>query len=326
MATKAIYSCSQGEVYNISRYAWHSCAEDLVPFQAYKSKYIDAFVADNLAQTGIAEDLPDATARYAPTQLLRMSLVNINDQVLDCFDFLLGYIEDAYKGNPDKIKMMKKTAGLNYLASVKAYHWVSTTNLLSSALQFLVDYKTDLMANKNMPDAFVLRFGKVNADFDEAYKAWSMSDKASYNLTEDKIIATNKIWANLTALLTDAQRVFKKDPSKLDQFTIAFISGQVSGTKAAGVSGKVMIVDTKTGIPNATISIESLDKSVKTDANGRFELSPIAANTYTLKIEAEGYETLIIEKYEVKTGTIGRLKIEMTPIAAKTTATETATA
>ena len=283
MATKAIYSCSQGEVYNISRYAWHSCAEDLVPFQAYKSKYIDAFVVDNLAQTGIAEDLPDATARYAPTQLLRMSLVNINDQVLDCFDFLLGYIEDAYKGNPDKIKMMKKTAGLNYLASVKAYHWVSTTNLLSSALQFLVDYKTDLMANKNMPDAFVLRFGKVNADFDEAYKAWSMSDKASYNLTEDKIIATNKIWANLTALLTDAQRVFKKDPSKLDQFTIAFISGQVSGTKAAGVGGKVVIVETKTAIAQVTVFIPELNKSVVTDAEGRFDFSPMAASFYTLQ-------------------------------------------
>ena len=56
-----------------------------------------------------------------------------------------------------------------------------------------------------------------------------------------------------------------------------------------------------------------------TGANGRFNISPIAAGFYTLTIETEGYETLTLENYEVRTGTIGRLTIEMQPVEVKET-------
>ena len=44
-------------------------------------------------------------------------------------------------------------------------------------------------------------------------------------------------------------------------------------------------------------------------ADGRFDLSPIAAGIYTIQIEAEGFNTFYINDYEIKTGIIGRLNV-----------------
>ena len=85
----------------------------------------------------------------------------------------------------------------------------------------------------------------------------------------------------------------------------------MKGTTAAGVGGKVTIMGTKTVLNNASVTLVELNKSVKTNTDGRFELSPVASGEYTLRIEAEGYKTITMEAYEIKIGTIGRLNVEM---------------
>ena len=321
---KSLFSCSFDDLFLALDYGWDLTEQNLPSFVGYKSKYTPLFVATNRKLVRTAEDLPDASARYAPTQLQRVDLIEKKEVVLNCYQFLVGYIEDAYPAS--KIKVMIQAAGQSKYAKARANHWTSIKALLSSAVEFIEKNQVDLMANNNMPADFLARFKQVRTDFDTLHSSWNSDDSDSYNLTDAKMKASNEAYTAFLGVTSDAQKVFRQDPAMAQKFTFVSLLSQVRGTTAAGVSGKVVIVDTKTVIPNATISIESLDKSVKTDANGRFELSPIAANTYTLKIEAEGYEPLIIEKYEVKTGTIGRLKIEMTPIAAETTATETATA
>ena len=173
------------------------------------------------------------------------------------------------------------------------------------------------MAKENMPADFVTRFEKIKTDYDTAYKSWNTKDVDSYDATDAKIDSCNAMYLRGMAILADAAIVFKNDPALLKRFTLTAIIAQVKGTTAAGVGGKVLVLGTKTGIANATIFIVELNKFVQTDAEGRFELSPVASGIYTIRIEAEGYKPIVSEDYEVKIGTIGRLNIEMEAVEAK---------
>ncbi len=80
--------------------------------------------------------------------------------------------------------------------------------------------------------------------------------------------------------------------------------------------GKVTAESTTgVAVANAKISIVSVNKSCVSDAEGRFDLSPVAAGVYNILIEAESFQPFAIEAYEVKTGIIGRLNVVLTVVA-----------
>ena len=318
------YPCSQADLYNINRDAWYSCSLRLSDFAAVKSKYTEAYVAEALALVNAADALPDSTSRYAPTKNLRVDLIDCNNEVLDCFDLLMGYIEEAFRA--DKVKTMKEDAGQKYVTKAKALSWSGTTSLLSSAMPFLTKYKDVLISDGFMPLTFYDRFVAAKKAFEATYKAWNTSDKASFELTDDKINANNDIYARLNVLLSDAQKALKKDEQAAKQFTLAFLLSQARGTKAAGFKGKVTIGETKKTLAEATISILSLGKSEVTDKNGRYDFSPLASGFYAVQVEAEGYETAVFEKYEVEIGKVGRLNIALQPVAVTAVVAEKAMA
>ena len=317
---KALYNCSADDMYLALNYGWDLTEQNLDALQAYKNKYNPAFVKTNRADIRTAEDLPDQVSRYAPTQAQRVDLIAKKEEVLDYYQYLVGYIEDAYRA--DKIKIKTQAAGQAKYTKAYSNNWTSVKALLSAAILFIEENQADLIANDNMPTDFLKRFKGIRAEFDAAYKAWNTEDSDSYNLTDEKTKANNACYSNFLGVTSDVQKVFRKDPVMVQKFTFAALLAQVSGISAAGVGGKVVIEGTKTVIANGTVTIASLDKTVKTGADGRFDISPIAAGFYTLRVEAEGYELFVLENYEVKTGTIGRLKIEMRVIEVKVTASE----
>ena len=312
---KRSFNCTEVELYAVCDLGWQNCEDDLLDFAEYKAKYTSALIKSMLAKTKAAEDLPNATARYGPTTNLRNALKPFNDEVVDYFVMLKGYIKTAYKGDDEKIKTMMGIAGQKQLRSATTYVWTATQSLLSSVKDFLAKYKTDLITPDNMPQAFYDRFAKISNDFATAYKTWQKSDKDSYELTKQNAEANNRIYDDLRDILEDAQVVYRKNPDKAKQYTVEFLLSQVRGTKAAGAGGKVVIKGTKKTLSNVKVTLKELDKSVTTDADGRFEISPIASGFYTLSFELEGYETLIVEKYEVKVGTVGNFKTELVAIA-----------
>ena len=211
---------------------------------------------------------------------------------------------------------MKKSAGQGLYNKANGEHWLSLLGLMSAAIPFVNAHKADLCADNNMPDNFDTLMQAQKTEFEAIYKAWNAADTAASTQTDEKIAANNAIYAKMMAMLADAKLAFPKNDPMLVKFVGTNIFAQIRGTKAAGIMGKVT-VDTTTGtaIANAKISIVSLSKSCMTNAEGRFDLSPIAAGIYTIQIEAEGYEPFVIEDYEIKTGIIGRLNVVLTAVA-----------
>ena len=116
-------------------------------------------------------------------------------------------------------------------------------------------------------------------------------------------------------MLTDAQRIFRNDPDTAKLFVAANIIAQTRGTKASGFAGKIVDDATLDAMKNATVTVVELAKIVMADKDGRYDFSPIAAGIYTLCIEAESYEPLTINNYEVKTGVTSRLNVNMKTVS-----------
>ena len=313
---KQNYNISQSDLYLIFDYVCDLSEANLANLTAYKSKYTVDFFKTFRTDISAASDMPDSIARYAPVKVERLEVVALKEDIIYYFQMLKGYINDAYP-DAEINKIMVSAAGQQYVVKAKAANWAAVKSLLSAAVPFIQAHLAELKANNNMPADFLTRFAKLKTDFEAIYKSWNNKDADSSDLTGDKISSNNAIFEKGTAVLADAQIVFKRDALTAKKFTMSSIMGQIRGTRAAGLSGKVGLMGTKTMLENVKISINLLNKSVVTDKDGRFDLSPIAAGFYTIEIEAEGYETIVLENYEIKTGMIGRLKVEMQTVEQK---------
>ena len=310
--TKNDYNCSQQELYSTGRIAWNLCADNLEPFTALKAKYTEGYVTQNLADIEAADDMPDDRARYAPTAAARLELVQAKDAVITCFNVLKRYIFDAYPA--DMRKTMNAAAGQGYFAKANDGSWINVSSLLSSAIPFMEANMTALIANDNMPATFADNFKAVKKTFETKLKDYNDADKVGSKLTNEKIDLNNAIFGTMTSMLSDAQSIFVQNPSLAKEFVFANLVLQTRGVRQSGINGKVTQVDKKKAIENAVITLVDGDKSVKTPKDGRFELFPVGAGTYTLTIECVGYETVTVKKFVVKTGVMSRLNVVMTAV------------
>ena len=66
---------------------------------------------------------------------------------------------------------------------------------------------------------------------------------------------------------------------------------------------------------NVKITLEGTNKTTTTDALGRFDMSQLTEGTYRVIVEADGYETVFIEKVVIKTGKTTRFNIKLGAMA-----------
>lgn len=307
--TTTSYSCSQAELYEICRKGWQLCEGNLAAFTAYKPKYVLTLINDCLASINAAELMDDSKARYARAQNLRLDLVDKKDEVLDCFQLLKGYIEDAYRG--EKIKTMIQAAGQQYYTKVSACNWVNVTAMLNAMGPFVTNNLADLTADNNMPANFGTQIQTLKTEFDALYKSWSDAETAAFEETDAKISLNNTLDTQLKTMLSDAQKIYRKDAVMAEKFTLGDLLNQVRGTRPSGINGKALNSVTKKAIANAQITIVELGIVLKSDENGLFKLTPMALGKYTVIIEAAGFETVTLTKYEIKLSVMNRLIVKM---------------
>lgn len=305
----SLYSCSQPELYLLCGKGWHLCSDNLAVFTTYKPKYSAAFIAENLAAISATDVMDDSKARYATSQNLRIDLVDKKEEVLDCYQLLKGYIEDAYRS--DKAKTMIQAAGQQYYNKAGSSNWASVSALLSAMAPFVVNNLTDLTDDNNMPADFATRVATLKSEYEDLYKKWSSADVAAFEETDAKITSNNLIFNNLKTMLSDAQKVFRKDEVMTEKFSVGDLMTQVRGTRPSGINGKVLNIANKKVISNAKISIVELGIELISDENGLFKLTPMALGKYTVVIEAAGFETITLTKYEIKSSVMNRLIVKM---------------
>jgi uncharacterized membrane protein len=307
--TTPVYNASQKDLYNACRIGWGLCRTHLPVFSAFKMKYSQEYINIQLKAVDDAELLPDLETRMAKAKSLRMDLVVVKNAILYQHGLLKSYIDDAF--DVSKRELMYTSCGDGYTTKAKAESWSDMTSLLSSALPFLEENLATLTADNNMPPAFANEFKKLAQDFKTTYTDWFTTDNGTYDKTDEKVIANNTIYNTLLAMLTDGSRLFKKDQNLAKQFTFSALLAQTHGTKAAGIKGKITRNDTGAAVANALVSVNDSDKIVTTDAEGRFEISPLSIGNYALLVKADGFGELRIADVTVRTGITTRQNISL---------------
>ena len=315
---KVSYGCAQPDLYLACRNGWWLCQKHLAAFAAVKPKYTEGYIQESLDAIDITDLLPDVNARYTEYDLVRMSLLKCNADIINQFMLLLGYIDDAYASEERDI--MYRSAGNAFLAKSKTNNWASMAGLLSAAVPFLVKYQETLettvktpSVKNNMPAIFTEKFKGLASIFNGLYKGYKESDGEGMDKTSEKVEANNVIYKDLISMFDDAKRIFNDTPELKNEFTFPNMLSKVRGNKPAGIAGKVTEADKKTVIDKVTITIKGTDKVASCNDKGRYEITSVTASKYTLVAEAEGFEPAVSEEVTIKSGIMSRVNFIMVP-------------
>ena len=301
------YNCSQQELYTGAKIAWTLYGQFQPTFQKFRAFYKPELVSVNFAIIDATDLMPDDKTRTAAVSVERTKLIAVNSDVLFYFNLLEVYINNAFDATV--APMMKKAAGDQFYAKAVQQSWTATLNMLSAAIPFTENRMLELKLKENMPNNFLPDFKAVQADFNEKYKKYLEATQISGDVTFEKMRANNAIYTNAMDMLADAQVFFKNDPSVATKFVWVNIVSQTRGTKSAGLNGKITDLATGLVIANVEVSVVNGNKIVVTDAEGRFDLSPLASGIYSISVAKEGYNTVVVQNQEVKVGVVSRLNV-----------------
>ena len=305
------YNSTQNELYAVARSGWHSYAQFLAQFTAYRGYYLAPYGIAALAEIDAAEALPDAQARYGESEALRALLVLQGDACLGRWQTLKRYATTSFP--PVTLKARLETAGAMRYEKAANYNWEELRGLNVSAEYFMTTYDAQLSAGNNMPATFPTDYAADIAEFNSQYEAFISSEAAAYNATEAKIAANNAVHAKLMSMFKDGQEIFMDIEGKRREFTFDTVLGLISSAGQAGIRG--LATSSLDSQPVSIFEVMILETSATAagEQDGRYLLKPVASGTYTVRVTAPGYRTKVVHNVVISVGVISTLDIELDP-------------
>lgn len=309
MATpkRAIYNCSQSELYTICLIAWDACLANIPTFTTFSALYTSGLVAVRKADILAAAALPDFQARNAAAQLIRTALIAYNDRAMSAFMMLKEYIKVAFNAVDWNIQF--DAAGQSYYRDAGNLNWDSTAAMLVSMSNFVAANSVALLANSNMPAGFVTDLSSAKISFDTNHLDYMIAKNDILTATDAKIDANNQIYTSLAALCSVA-RGLNFSWAVMANFTISRLLTSVSGGGFATLEGYVTDVATGLPIAGAKVEIPSIGVMTTTDGSGFYTIAPLPAASFTVLSDATGY-TIATTSVTLTGGTTTTLDIAL---------------
>lgn len=201
-------------------------------------------------------------------------------------------------------------AGANYYEKAGQDNWESVKRLMINGDTFITDNTAALTANNNMPATFASDFATVKGEFEALYNNFVNTSLDTEVKTQDKIEANNAVYDDLSSMLKDGQRIYKKDEATRKLFTFDQLLNDVAGAGQGGLKGTVTDAVTHQPIEGVLVKIAALNKQVFTDAEGKYSITQLAAGTYTVEFSKAGYQTKTIT-VTIETGVTNVEDVEM---------------
>jgi hypothetical protein len=303
------YSCPMPVLYSLNRTAWNLCHENLADFAILKAKYTEQYIADALTAVDDAEKMKNLQNRDAGQKKNRIELGESAKQVCFNWQLLKRYMADAFAPSVQQAEL--QAAGAGYYFNAAAKNWTAVKSLILAANSFMHDNGSALTANDNMPASFVAKF---RADGDRFIqldtKRMEAANKNSLT-TKDKVSANNAIYKSLIDMFADAQRVFTNNAPLRSQFTFGYMVNQVSGSGIGSIRGLISSSINGKAVDGVTITAIDEKYSAITNDKGRYNITRVAAGTYTFVFEKPGYESAT-QDVVVKPGTAATFDVVLT--------------
>ncbi len=305
------YKCTQDELYSITETIIDNLSDNLAAFVAYKAKYTAAFVTALRAKRDAAMLLPSMDARDDVSETLRLEMLPFAQECLKSFQFLKGYIEDAFPKEQWFTKY--DAAGLNKYGPAASGNWEELVGMNTAMNAFIAANTAVLTASGFMPAAFAASVTTASTNFTTKYSAFKVARQTGVD-TNAKIAANNDLYGDVMRVCDDAHsRVYINDDVKKRLFTWKDVKFLVSPPGSASLKITVKRQTDNTLVEAAAVTIQSaggVPIVLNTDAQGEVVFSSIDPADYNVKIEASGYLTSNFVK-EVNTGVDARKDVAM---------------
>jgi hypothetical protein len=308
--TNKSYNCSQQELYTICRLGWQSCNQHLANFSAFKARYTAPYIAERQEEVEAAANLPDEQARTSDSEVFRIQLEQLAATCMADWQKLKRYIADSWP--PELQKPKTDAAGQNYYNKAGNNDWEACRGLITAGSNFIAANLGTLTDNDNMPATFQDTFNADKTAFETKHQEFLDSEESSSVATENKITANNDIHSKVMVMFLDGQEIFKDNEAVKKQFVFDQVLNLASGTGTAGVRGTVTDSTTSAPIANAAVTFVINEKTSITDEDGKYQVTQVAAGTYSISFIAEGYVHQTVSQ-QIKTGTISTLNIQLVP-------------
>lgn len=309
MKKVTLFKCTQQELYLLSPKAWEFCLLHVARFAKHKGFYTEAFVAERLADIKAARAIPNHKIRKDDTNTNRVYLDEAVSDCCDMFQALKSLIQSAF--TTDLLSVKYDAAGQSFYHKAHQGNQSALNDLNDSAVQFIENNEAALTANNNMSATFFADYKATIAAYNTQRTAYDTSAQELKALTQDNTEANNAIYKKMMDMFADAKIVFKKEPDIAEQFTYTYFYDLITSPGVAGVRGKVTDIADNQAINKAVVTVLFKNKSVETNELGKFDIAQLANGLYTIVITAEGFKTVTIDKFEVKTGVYNTLNVAM---------------
>lgn len=308
----SIYKCAEMQLYTVCRAAWNNCKRQLPDFYRFKKKYTVAYIDTRLAEIETTSQIPDLEARQGESKVSHIHVVQKAQDCTNVFKRLKRYIIAAFPKELHKTYI--KTAGHPYYSSACNKNWKSVNAINTNVEAFITKHLSELLANDNMPDTFPSEALNIHNDFKNTLANFYNTVLNSRTDTQEKTIANNKIHSQLMEMLLDGQLIYEKDEALKKQFIFAHLLFFSKGVGTSGISGLITDDTTQLPIPDVKITILQKQRDTLSLPNGKYYLRQVGEGLYTVILEKENYQTLTIQNFKIKKGTMSRLKLAMIPI------------
>ena len=304
---KRIYNCTQALLYSICLQGWEYCRTNIKAFQAFKGSYTTTMVDDAIAAVNAAEAMKTLTQRNFTVKSLRRVLEASAAANRNNWKKLKLYITAAVPKEDLAGNLL--AAGSEFYPKAAADNWSALNQLLDLANKYITDNQALLVANQNMPGAFIAEFATASADCSNLTQQLSALEVQKMIKTNEKLAANQAIYQSLMTMFRDAQNIFENESIK-SQFIFSHLLELRRGSGSASLKGT--LTDTFTGRKLAGVKVHTINGKYSTESNseGRYKIGRIAAGTYTFIFECPGYEQ-VEKEITFKTGTAKTIELAL---------------
>ncbi len=275
---------SQSDLMRVIPLAWQNYLDYQPRLSEYKASYTPELATAAMGRFEAALLLPDDQARNADPEVTRIELVVQAREFLEVWQWLEGYIEQAYPG-AETYHVMRDAAGYKNYAAAAGADWPALTALIKSAKQFVTLRDAVLQAKGEMPKTFAARLFAEAADVEILLQRMAREEQAAMAGTSQRLTALLACLEEWMVVSRDAQRVFLRQPEVARLFQVEYLLSMVGSGAQAGVRGTLTLAD---GQPAAGVPVAIPGKGdTVSDADGRFALA-VAAGTYTVVLGGNG--------------------------------------
>ncbi|MFI5220372.1 MAG: hypothetical protein ACHQNT_12885 [Bacteroidia bacterium] len=305
---KAIYKCTEVELYSISELAINNLETDLAAFAAKKAKYTALFVTGLRGLRTTAMGLPDEETRNATHQTLKGLLPGLAEPCKDNFNDLKGYIRDGWPNeNPTP---RYEAAGLIKYNNIGANNWENVVGMNESMTQFIADNTAILTAPGGMPGTFAAKVTTDATAFGDTYSDYKTSRETG-TARAAKIKANNNLYDAVVEFQKDGvEMVFRKDEANQKRYIFSALKDIVSPPGSASL--KVTIKNAlDILIPDKTVTIKKIGSAPimsRTNAEGVALFASVDAGAYEGEVDNNGVPVRFTK--DVNTGVDARVVVK----------------